>query len=66
MRAQLLERPRPGNAVPGGATADRQAGVLRIGAIHQDVPLTKAMTAAIDREIADLAQWLHRDLTKGH
>jgi uncharacterized protein len=40
------------------ATADRSAGVLRVDAIHQDVPFTKAMTTAIGREIKDLARWL--------
>jgi hypothetical protein len=39
-------------------TADRKAGVLRINAIHQDVKFTKAMTAAVNAEIADLATWL--------
>jgi uncharacterized protein len=45
------------------ATADRQAGVLTVNAIHQDVPFTKTMTAAIGREIQDLAHWLELDLT---
>jgi uncharacterized protein len=40
------------------ATADRNAGVLRVNAIHQDVPPTKAATAAIGHEIKDLAHWL--------
>lgn len=40
------------------ATADRAAGVLRIAAIHQDVPFSAAMTAAVRREIVDLARWL--------
>jgi uncharacterized protein len=44
------------------ATADRRAGILRIDAIHQDVPFTKAMTAGIQAEIADLAQWLSLEL----
>ena len=44
------------------ATADRQAGVLRVHAIHQDVPFTKTMTAAIGREIKDLADWLRLEL----
>ena len=44
------------------ALADRQAGVLRVHAIHQDVPFTPAMTAAIGREIEDLARWLVLDL----
>lgn len=40
------------------ATVDRKAGVLRINAVHHDVEFTKAMTADIDREIEDLAEWL--------
>jgi uncharacterized protein YcaQ len=40
------------------AKADRAAGVLRVAAIHRDVPFSKAMTAAVDREIKDLARWL--------
>ncbi len=54
-----------GDALVGklDATADRQAGVLRVRAIHQDVPFTEAMTEAIGREIEDLARWLNLDLT---
>jgi uncharacterized protein YcaQ len=44
------------------ATADPAAGVLRVGAIHEDVPFTRAMTTAIGREITDLARWLELDL----
>jgi uncharacterized protein len=44
------------------ATADRKAGVLRVAAIHQDVPFSKAATAAVDREVKDLARWLGLDL----
>jgi uncharacterized protein len=44
------------------ATADRKAGVLRVTAVHQDVPFTGAMTAAVDGEIASLARWLKLDL----
>jgi uncharacterized protein len=44
------------------AAADREAGVLRIHAIHQDIAFTKVMTAAVDREIEDLAHWLGLDL----
>ncbi len=40
------------------ATADRKTGVFRVNAVHEDVPFTKAMSAAVDREIADLATWL--------
>lgn len=44
------------------ATADRKAGVLRVDAIHRDVAFNKTMTAAIRREIDDLADWLKLDL----
>ncbi len=44
------------------ATADRKARVLRVDAIHQDVPFTKATTAAVTREIKDLARWLDLEL----
>ena len=44
------------------ATADRKAGILRVGAIHQDVPFDKAMTAVVNDEIKDLARWLELDL----
>jgi len=44
------------------ATADRNAGVLRVNAIHQDMPFGKAMAAAVDHEIKDLARWLGLDL----
>jgi uncharacterized protein YcaQ len=43
------------------ATADRRAGVLRVNAIHQDVTFDKAMTAAVDHQIKDLAHWLGLD-----
>ena len=47
------------------ARADRADGVLRVAAVHQDVPFTRAMTAAVDREIADLARWLDLELEPG-
>lgn len=40
------------------ATADREAGVLVVDAIHEDVPFTKKQTAAVEAEIDDLARWL--------
>ena len=45
------------------ATADHKAGVLRVHAIHQDVPFTTTVTEAVSREIGDLARWLGLDLT---
>ena len=46
------------------ATADRKAGVFRVDAIHRDVDFDKEMTAAVQAEIKDLAQWLQLDLTQ--
>ena len=40
------------------ATVDRRAGVLRVDAVHPDVRFTKAITAAVDTEIEELAAWL--------
>ena len=44
------------------ATADRQAGVLRVDAVHEDAPFTKTMRAAIDKEIRDLGKWLELEV----
>jgi uncharacterized protein YcaQ len=44
------------------AATDRKAGVLRVAAVHRDVSFRTAMTAAVDREIRDLARWLDVDL----
>jgi uncharacterized protein YcaQ len=44
------------------ARADRDAGVLRVNAVHDDEPFGKTMAVAIDREIGDLARWLDLEL----
>ena len=44
------------------ATADRTAGVRRVNAVHQDVAVSGATTAAVEHEIKDLAAWLELDL----
>jgi uncharacterized protein len=44
------------------AAADRTYDVLRVNAIHQDVPFSKATAAAVHREIRALADWLGLDL----
>ncbi|NUP15060.1 MAG: winged helix-turn-helix domain-containing protein [Streptomyces sp.] len=44
------------------AAADRKAGVLRVNALHEDVPFTKAMRAEVGGEIEDLARWLELEL----
>jgi uncharacterized protein YcaQ len=44
------------------ATADRKAGVLRVDAVHEDLPFSKAMATAVQREIVDLARWLQLEL----
>jgi uncharacterized protein YcaQ len=40
------------------AAADRKASVLRVNAIHQDVPFGRDMMRAVRAELADLAAWL--------
>lgn len=40
------------------ATTDRDAGVLRVDAVHEDEEWSKAVRAAVDDEIEDLAAWL--------
>ncbi|MQA02529.1 MAG: winged helix-turn-helix domain-containing protein [Streptosporangiales bacterium] len=44
------------------ATADRKAGVLQVNAVHEDAAFSKTMTAAVRREISDLARWLDLDV----
>jgi uncharacterized protein len=44
------------------AAADRTYGVLRVHAIHEDVPFSRATAAAVHREIRALADWLGLDL----
>lgn len=46
------------------AKADRSEGGLRVDAVHQDVPFTKAMAAEVDGEIADLARWLEAEFER--
>ena len=40
------------------AATDRKAEVLRVTAIHEDVPFTRDVAAAVDAEIEELARWL--------
>ena len=44
------------------ATADRKAGVLRVHALHEDEPLSRAASAAVQAELRDLARWLDLEL----
>ncbi|WP_432993032.1 DNA glycosylase AlkZ-like family protein [Dactylosporangium sp. CA-233914] len=44
------------------AATDHRAGVLRVDAIHEDAPFTKAVTTAVHREIKALASWLELDV----
>ncbi len=44
------------------ATADRDAGVLRVDAVHEDEPFDTATRAAVGREIESLALWLGLEL----
>ena len=43
------------------ATADRKASAVVVHAVHQDVPFTRAMTAAVRAELKALARWLGLD-----
>ena len=40
------------------AAADRKASVLRLNAIHRDLPFDAAMETAVETELASLAEWL--------
>ena len=40
------------------AKADRDASVLRVNAIHEDVKFTRAITKGVQAELDDLATWL--------
>jgi len=40
------------------AVADRNASVLRINAIHEDVAFTRGVTTAVRAELESLASWL--------
>src|SRR6266581_7763446 len=44
------------------AAADRKASVLRVHAIHEDVRFSRALTAAVRKEIEGLAAWLELDV----
>ena len=40
------------------ATAERDRGVLRVDAVHEDEPFDAALRAAVEAEIESLATWL--------
>lgn len=46
------------------ARSDREGGRLVVNATHEDVPFSKTTTAAVRREIANLATWLGLDLSE--
>ena len=45
------------------AIADRKTGELRVDAVHEDVPFTRAITRAVHDELHDLASWLDLKLS---
>ena len=47
------------------ATADRRAGVLRVHAVHQDVPFTPAVADDVDAQVEALAAWLGLTVARG-
>jgi uncharacterized protein YcaQ len=46
------------------ATTERKAAQLQVHAVHQDVPFDRTMTAAVDAELAALAEWLGLELVR--
>jgi uncharacterized protein YcaQ len=46
------------------ARADYKDGAFRVLAVHRDLPFSKAMTSAVDREMTDLARWLDLELDR--
>jgi uncharacterized protein YcaQ len=44
------------------ATAGRKAGVLRVAAIHQDVPFDAGTSAGVGAELDELARWLELEV----
>ena len=44
------------------ARADRKTGVLRVNAMHEDVPFNATTRRAVDAEIQSLAEWLELEL----
>ena len=47
------------------ASADHEAGVLRVAAVHLDVELTQAARAAVDRAVRALGSWLGLGVVSG-
>ncbi len=47
------------------ATADHDAGLLRLDAVHEDEPFGPEVAAAVRAEIDDLAAWLRLELAVG-
>ncbi|QIX28400.1 winged helix-turn-helix domain-containing protein [Nocardioides sp. JQ2195] len=47
------------------ATADHEAGVLRVDAVHEDGAWTRRMRSAVDDEISALATWLALSVMRG-
>ncbi|WP_125778339.1 DNA glycosylase AlkZ-like family protein [Antribacter gilvus] len=43
-------------------TADRKGGLLRVNAIHEDLPFSAEVEAAVDAELESLARWLRLEL----
>lgn len=47
------------------ATADRAAGVLRVDAVHEDVPFSRTVQTSVDREIRALGALLDLEVVAG-
>ncbi len=43
------------------ATTNRKTGALRVDAVHEDAPFSRAVAAAVDHEISELTRWLQHE-----
>ena len=48
------------------ATADRETGVLRVDAIHEDEPFSRQLGGAVREQIEDLTAWLDLEFLPGY
>jgi hypothetical protein len=62
MIRRSLQARRSLSGTSGACAPWASSGVVQVHAIHQDVPFTRAVSAAVDHEIRDLVRWLGLEL----
>jgi uncharacterized protein YcaQ len=67
MASEQVHRLTPDEAARRQARRDRgrQAGVLRVNAIHEDTPFPATVAGEVDAEIDALAAWLGLERDRG-